>query len=154
MASEAAVREQSDIIDTAIVIKNIPFLYPEASFVTILFPQLSLVPPSAFNYHRKGSNGAFHGLAFANFCAPHDAQAAVNTLNNYELDGRRLRAELKKKRPTEETQRQLSIGGQDVQSPMQFVEWMRMASDIIDPLLRPSIVFPEPTIPTSQTSMS
>ena len=57
---------QSEIIDTAIVIKNIPFGYPEEDFVGKLFPSLGLVPPYAFNYHRNKSDRAFHGLAFAN----------------------------------------------------------------------------------------
>lgn len=35
---------ETDLIDTAIVIKNIPFAYPEEDFTTELFPQLGLVP--------------------------------------------------------------------------------------------------------------
>jgi RNA recognition motif-containing protein len=145
MALETAAGEQNNIIDTAIVIKNIPFEYPGESFVTELFPQLGLVRPYAFNYHRKQSDCVFHGLAFANFNESNDAQAAVDTLNNYELNGRKLRVELKKKQPPEEKQQQMSTGEQDVQSPMQFIEWMRMTSNIVDPLLRPRLVFPEPT---------
>lgn len=98
--------EPTDLIDTAIVIKNIPFGYPEEDFLSRLFPQLGLVPPYAFNYHRNKSDRAFHGLAFANFNASHEAQAAVDILNNYELEGRRLRVELKKRLPAEEEQRQ------------------------------------------------
>lgn len=98
--------EPTDLIDTAIVIKNIPFAYPEEDFLSRLFPQLGLVPPYAFNYHRNKSDRAFHGLAFANFNASHEAQAAVDILNNYELEGRRLRVELKKRLPAEEEQRQ------------------------------------------------
>ena len=97
---------QSELIDTAIVIKNIPFNYPEEDFVGKLFPQLGLVPPYAFNYHRNKSDRAFHGLAFANFNTANEAQAAVDGLNNYELDRRRLRVELKKRLPAEEEQRQ------------------------------------------------
>ena len=95
---------QSELIDTAIVIKNIPFSYPEEDFVSKLFPQLGLVPPYAFNYHRNKSDRAFHGLAFANFNTADEAQAAVDVLNNYELDRRRLRVELKKRLPAEEEQ--------------------------------------------------
>jgi RNA recognition motif-containing protein len=97
---------ESNLIDTAIVIKNIPFGYPEEDFVTKLFPQMGLVPPYAFNYHRNKGDRSFHGLAFANFNAPHEAQAAVNKLNNYDLDRRQLRVELKKRLPAEEEQRQ------------------------------------------------
>jgi RNA recognition motif-containing protein len=95
-----------EIIETAIVIKNIPFSYPEEDFLQKLFPQLGLVPPYAFNYHRNKVDGAFHGLAFANFQNANEAQKAVDVLNNYELERRRLRVELKKKLPAEEEQRQ------------------------------------------------
>ena len=95
-----------EIIETAIVIKNIPFSYPEEDFLQKLFPQLGLVPPYAFNYHRNKVDGAFHGLAFANFQNANEAQSAVDVLNNYELERRRLRVELKKKLPAEEEQRQ------------------------------------------------
>ena len=95
-----------DIIDTAIVIKNIPFTYPEESFLNKLFPELNLTPPYAFNYHRNRSDGSFHGLAFANFTNPHEALDAVNVLNNLELEGRQLKVELKKRLSPEEEQRQ------------------------------------------------
>jgi RNA recognition motif-containing protein len=95
-----------EIIETAIVIKNIPFSYPEEDFLQKVFPHLGLVPPYAFNYHRNKDDGAFHGLAFANFQNANEAQKAVDVLNNYELGRRRLRVELKKKLPAEEEQRQ------------------------------------------------
>src|SRR5271156_5215373 len=95
-----------DIIDTAIVIKNIPFTYPEESFLNKLFPDLNLTPPYAFNYHRNRADGSFHGLAFANFTNPNEALDAVNVLNNFELERRRLRVELKKRLSPEEEQRQ------------------------------------------------
>src|SRR5436190_2908835 len=101
-------QSSEQLIDTAIVIKNIPFAYPEEDFLTKLFPQLSLVSPYAFNYHRNKSDRAFHGLAFANFNAAHDAHAAVDVLNNFELGGRRLRVELKKKLPAEEERQKLA----------------------------------------------
>ena len=163
---------QSELIDTAIVIKNIPFSYPEEDFVGKLFPQLGLVPPYAFNYHRNRSDRAFHGLAFANFNTADDAQAAVDVLNNYELDRRRLRVELKKRLPAEEEQRQRlarqskrqltqqttpptgfqqpSIMGQEVQSP-QLVEAMPLVLDTLNPSLRPRIVYRGPPTPTPQT---
>src|SRR5271170_5974068 len=67
---------------------------------------MGLIPPYAFNYHRNKNDKSFHGLAFANFNSSTDAQAAVDVLNNYELDRRRLRVELKKRLPVEEEQRQ------------------------------------------------
>jgi RNA recognition motif-containing protein len=164
---------QSDLIDTAIVIKNIPFGYPEEDFLTKLFPQLGLAPPYAFNYHRNRNDGSFHGLAFANFNAPHEAQAAVDMLNNYELERRRLRVELKKKLPAEEEQRarlarqsrrqfsqqtpqstgftQSLMGSQEVLQPLQAVDPLPMASEILDPQLRPRIVPRGASTPTSQT---
>lgn len=147
------------MIDTAIVFKNIPFAYPEEDFTTKLFPQLGLVPPFAFNYHRTERGGAFHGLAFANFNAPHEAQAAVDALNNFELERRRLRVEFKKKLPAEEEERKrlekqsrrqrtyqsslpTTFGGQGggVGVEGQGIVAIPMARDILDPLIRPQIV--------------
>ena len=159
--------QSAELIDTAIVIKNIPFGYPEEDFVNRLFPQLGLVPPYAFNYHRNRSDRAFHGLAFANFNAAHEAQAAVDALNNYELDRRRLRVELKKRLPAEEERQKLarrqltsqtttSTGLQavtpDIQpTSSQPLESMPMASDILDPVLRPRILYRGPPTPTPHT---
>lgn len=162
------------LIDTAIVIKNIPFQYPEEDFVNKLFPHLGLIPPYAFNYHRNKNDRSFHGLAFANFNSPDDAQAAVDKLNNYELDRRRLRVELKKKLPAEEerqklarqtTRRQASPqaslslattfqqGGipQEIgqgSSGELVGEAMAMSYDILDPALRPKILYRGPPTPT------
>lgn len=174
MASE----DSTDIIDTAIVLKNIPFGYPEEAFLTTLFPQLGLVPPYAFNYHRNKNDRAFHGLAFANFNAPHEAQAAVDTLNNLELEGRRLRVELKKRLPAEEEQRQrlarqsrrqlaqpspivppppVNVFGTTSpvlpESQAQPLD-LPIASDILEPQLRPRIVFREAAPPTPEAGMS
>jgi RNA recognition motif-containing protein len=165
---------QTELIDTAIVIKNIPFSYPEEDFVSILFPQLGLVPPYAFNYHRNKSDRAFHGLAFANFNTANEAQAAVDVLNNYELDRRRLRVELKKRLPAEEEQRQRlarqskrqlthqttppagfqlqPMMGQEVQSP-QPVEAIPTGHDL-NPALRPRIVYQGPPTPTPQAGIA
>ena len=169
---------QSELIDTAIVIKNIPFGYPEEDFVSKLFPQLGLAPPYAFNYHRNRSDRAFHGLAFANFNAPHEAQAAVDTLNNFELSGRRLRVELKKRLPAEEEQRQrlarqsrrqlaqtasgtIGIQIQQMQQeghglplpPVGGQEGVRFVGELLDPQLRPRIVFKEPSTPSPKAGI-
>jgi len=172
-----AAEEESDLIDTAIVIKNIPFGYPEEDFAQRLFPQLGLVPPYAFNYHRNRSDGTFHGLAFANFNAPHEAQAAVDKLNNYELERRRLRVELKKKLPAEEEQRQRlarqsrrqvaqqSVPATEYTEPSMVIQddttaaiqagpSIEMSGNFLDPILRPRIVFREPSTPVSQSGMS
>jgi RNA recognition motif-containing protein len=172
---DSAESQSAELIDTAIVIKNIPFGYREEDFLNKLFPQLGLVPPYAFNYHRNKSDRAFHGLAFANFNAAHEAQAAVDVLNNFELDRRRLRVELKKRLPAEEerqreerqkiarqTRRQLTLqtttptGFQSVTPDIQPtsshpLEPMEMAPDILDPILRPRILYPGPPTPTPQT---
>jgi RNA recognition motif-containing protein len=135
--------EPSELIDTAIVIKNIPFRYPEEDFVSKLFPKLGLVQPHAFNYHRK-SGGVFHGLAFANFNTSHDARTTVDKLNNFKLEGRPLRVELKKRLPAEEEQwKRLAK-----QSSPQIMQ--QMAEDILHPSLRPRIVYHGPPTPTSQ----
>src|SRR5436305_1575696 len=182
---------ESELIDTAIVIKNIPFTYPEDDFLNKLFPQLGLIPPYAFNYHRNKNDKSFHGLAFANFNSSMDAQTAVDVLNNYELDRRKLRVELKKRLPAEEEQRQklarqtrrqfvqqtsppFGTGGgssgpppglqQSGQQQQQFsgqelgglhggLESMSMANDILDPSLRPFVVFHASTTPTQETGM-
>ena len=132
-----------DIIDTAIVIKNIPFTYPEDSFLNKLFPDLNLTPPYAFNYHRNRTDGSFHGLAFANFTNPNEALEAVNVLNNFELERRRLRVELKKRLSPEEEQRQRierqarrQVQGQQVQqSPSQISGQIRDSQQGVGPPL-------------------
>lgn len=160
---------QDVLIVTAIVIKNIPFKYPENDFIDKLFPSLKLVPPYAFNYHRNTSDGNFHGLAFANFITANEAQAAVEALNNYELNGRPLRVELKKRLSAEEEQRerlakqlerqrpcqdvpspiQQSMAGSRVQS--QQLDIMSNALHMLHPTLQPSIWYRELTAPTPQT---
>jgi RNA recognition motif-containing protein len=166
-----------EIIETAIVIKNIPFSYPEDDFLQKLFPQLGLVPPYAFNYHRNKVDRAFHGLAFANFQNASEAQKAVDVLNNYELERRRLRVELKKKLPAEEEQRQrlarqsrrqqlsttataglgtafgaLTIGSGGGSAGIQDVGYdgAPSAMDYLDPAIRPHIVY-RPTHTTPQS---
>ncbi len=136
--------EQSELIDTAIVIKNIPYQYPEEDFINKLFPELRLVPPYAFNYHRNKSSPAFQGLAFANFNTSDDARAAVDKLNNFELERRRLHVELKRRLPAEEEQRKRLAKRSNQQITAQM-------NDILDPALRPRVVYPGPPTPTPQT---
>jgi RNA recognition motif-containing protein len=121
---------------------------------------LGLVSPYAFNYHRNKSDHAFHGLAFANFNTADDAQTAVDKLNNYELDRRRLRVELKKRLPAEEEQRQ-RLGRQSNQqlthqmtpstTAAQSVEARLTALDILNPALQPRIIYREPPTLIPQT---
>jgi RNA recognition motif-containing protein len=159
---------QSEVIDTAIVIKNIPFAYPEEDFLNKLFSQLGLVPPHAFNYHRNKIDRVFHGLAFANFNTSNAAQAAIDVLNNYELEGRRLRVELKKRLSAEEEQRQrlarqskqqLALPTRVLSQSMmeQKVQSSESLEHIQNPALRPCIVYqrpPTPTTPTTQTGIT
>jgi len=167
-----------EIIETAIVIKNIPFSYPEEDFLQKLFPHLGLVAPYAFNYHRNKVDGAFHGLAFANFQNASEAQKAVDVLNNYELEHRRLRVELKKKLPAEEEQRQrlarqsrrqqistmpmggsgtafgamtIGSGGTSGLQELGF-DGATLSMDYLDPTIRPRIVY-RPTLSTPPTGM-
>jgi RNA recognition motif-containing protein len=158
---------QNELIDTAIVIKNIPFSYPEEDFVGKLFPQLRLVPPHAFNYHRNKSDRMFRGLAFANFNTANEAQAAIDGLNNYELYGRRLRVELKKRLSAEEEQRQRlarqskrQLAHQTTSSTgflEQTIQSSQSMEDIptnLNPALRPRIIHQEYSTPTSEIGVT
>ncbi|KAK5651969.1 hypothetical protein OQA88_11512 [Cercophora sp. LCS_1] len=92
----------SDLIPTAIVIKNIPFNV-RREMLTALLAELGLPQPYAFNYHFD--NGIFRGLAFANFQSPMDTQTVIEQLNGYEVQGRKLRVEYKKMLPEHERER-------------------------------------------------
>lgn len=56
---------------------------------------MSIPTPYAFNYHLD-AQGAFRGLAFANFRQSVDADAVVAALNGFDVQGRKLRVEYKK----------------------------------------------------------
>ncbi|KAK3314489.1 hypothetical protein B0H66DRAFT_481670 [Apodospora peruviana] len=92
----------SDLIPTAIVIKNIPFNVRK-EHLTELMSQLGLPQPYAFNYHFD--NGIFRGLAFANFQSPLDTQTVIEQLNGHDVQGRKLRVEYKKMLPEHERER-------------------------------------------------
>ncbi|KAL2174427.1 uncharacterized protein P884DRAFT_209017 [Thermothelomyces heterothallicus CBS 202.75] len=92
----------SDLIPTAIVIKNIPFNVRK-EMLTSIMSELGLPQPYAFNYHFD--NGIFRGLAFANFQSPVDTQTVIEQLNGYEVQGRKLRVEYKKMLPEHERER-------------------------------------------------
>ena len=92
----------SDLIPTAIVIKNIPFNVRK-EMLTSIMSDLGLPQPYAFNYHFD--NGIFRGLAFANFQSPIDTQTVIEQLNGYEVQGRKLRVEYKKMLPEHERER-------------------------------------------------
>ena len=157
-----------DLIDTAIVIKNIPFQYPEDDFTTKLFPELGLVPPYAFNYHRNKTGRLFRGLAFANFNAPHEAQAAVDALNNFRLETRPLLVELKKRLPAadEEQRRPTRRYGQlwhensfltTLQGGVRHggvVEGQQAGFEALDPAVRPQIISLVPVVETPPTGTS
>jgi len=83
-----------EIIPTAIVIKNIPFNVKRETLLDII-ASLSIPTPYAFNYHLD-QQGAFRGLAFANFRQSADADAVVVALNGFDVQGRKLRVEYKK----------------------------------------------------------
>lgn len=103
-----------EIIPTAIVIKNIPFNVKRETLLDIIVSclvpllfffshchsseikaSLSIPTPYAFNYHLD-QQGAFRGLAFANFRQASDADAVVVALNGFDVQGRKLRVEYKK----------------------------------------------------------
>jgi hypothetical protein len=91
-----------ELIPTAIVIKNIPFAVKKEQLVQLM-TDLRLPLPYAFNYHFD--NGVFRGLAFANFTTPEETAQVIDTMNHFELHGRKLRVEYKKMLPIAERER-------------------------------------------------
>ncbi|KAI9595417.1 hypothetical protein BDF19DRAFT_422710 [Syncephalis fuscata] len=92
----------SDIIPTAIVIKNIPFAMKRDQLIALL-DELCVPQPYALNYHFE--NGAFRGLAFANFRNSQEADLVVTRLDSHEYMGRKIKVEYKKVLPPEEAAR-------------------------------------------------
>ncbi|KAF2263931.1 hypothetical protein CC78DRAFT_263563 [Lojkania enalia] len=93
---------EDDLIPTAIVIKNIPFAVKKEQLVQLM-TDLRLPLPYAFNYHFD--NGVFRGLAFANFTTAEETAQVIETMNHFELSGRKLRVEYKKMLPLAERER-------------------------------------------------
>lgn len=93
---------EDELIMTAIVIKNIPFAVKKEQLVQLM-TDLRLPLPYAFNYHFD--NGVFRGLAFANFTTAEETAVVIETMNHYELQGRKLRVEYKKMLPLAERER-------------------------------------------------
>ncbi|KAF2868511.1 hypothetical protein BDV95DRAFT_609987 [Massariosphaeria phaeospora] len=91
-----------ELIPTAIVIKNIPFAVKKEQLVQLM-TDMRLPLPYAFNYHFD--NGVFRGLAFANFTTAEETAAVIDTMNHFELHGRKLRVEYKKMLPLAERER-------------------------------------------------
>ncbi|GAA5873029.1 hypothetical protein JCM8547_000010 [Rhodosporidiobolus lusitaniae] len=106
------VNEDGDeIIETAIVIKSIPFSAQKEELLAAM-ADLHLPPPFAFNFHYDVSSHPsshpshhlssssqqpqFRGLAFANYSSYPEAALTVSALNGYTFQGRKLRAEFKK----------------------------------------------------------
>ncbi|KAI8873423.1 hypothetical protein GQ42DRAFT_117962, partial [Ramicandelaber brevisporus] len=83
-------------INTAIVVKNIPFALQRDDLIHHII-SLGLPSPVALNYHLD--NGTFRGLCFANFRTPQETELVMSILNGHEIDGRRLRVEYKKIQP-------------------------------------------------------
>ncbi|GAA5940923.1 hypothetical protein JCM3775_006849 [Rhodotorula graminis] len=85
-----------DIIETAIVIKNIPFACPKEQLLNIM-SSLALPAPFAFNYHYAPEDPtSFRGLAFANYRDGHEAGVVRAAMDGLEIMGRKLRCEFKK----------------------------------------------------------
>ncbi|GAA5872959.1 hypothetical protein JCM16303_006893 [Sporobolomyces ruberrimus] len=98
--------DDDEIIETAIVIKSIPFSCPKDQLLGLM-GSLQLPAPLAFNYHydlslnpasqqQEPRQDQFRGLAFANFRNGEEARIVVCALNGFEFMGRKLRAEFKK----------------------------------------------------------
>ncbi|KAL2350310.1 putative R3H domain protein [Cryomyces antarcticus] len=94
--------QDEDLIPTAIVIKNIPFAVKKESLVQLM-SDMRLPLPYAFNYHFD--NGVFRGLAFANFTSAEETAVVIESMNHFELQGRKLRVEYKKMLPLAERER-------------------------------------------------
>ncbi|KAF9555275.1 hypothetical protein EC968_009019, partial [Mortierella alpina] len=94
--------EHVDTIPTAIVIKNIPFSVKRDSLLAIL-DNLDIPKPYAFNYHFD--NGIFRGLAFANYRTAEEADLVFQSVNGFEVSGRKLRVEYKKVMPAAEQEK-------------------------------------------------
>ncbi|KAH8555775.1 hypothetical protein BGW37DRAFT_147385 [Umbelopsis sp. PMI_123] len=111
--SNASYPDPSDIIPTAIVIKNIPFSVKKDALMGIL-NSLDIPQPYAFNYHFD--NGVFRGLAFANYRNPQETDIVVQALNGLELGGRKLRVEYKKVLPGQE--KEAFYNNEDIPEPL------------------------------------
>jgi hypothetical protein len=94
--------DSDQLIPTAIVIKNIPFAVRKEQLAHLM-TELKLPQPYAFNYHFDG--GIFRGLAFANFSTPEETRLVIDTMNGYDVQGRKLRVEYKKMLPEAERER-------------------------------------------------
>jgi RNA recognition motif-containing protein len=94
--------DNEELIPTAIVIKNIPFAIKREQLTDVM-SEMHLPLPYAFNYHFD--NGVFRGLAFANFSSPEETALVIETMNQMELQGRKLRVEYKKMLPLQERER-------------------------------------------------
>lgn len=86
-------------IPTALVLKNIPFAVKKEQIIEMMCEK-GLPLPYAFNYHFD--NGLFRGLAFAYFTTPEEASVVINTLNQIDLIGKKLRVAYKKMLPFRE----------------------------------------------------
>lgn len=102
MPQQLGGEEHVDTIPTAIVIKNIPFSVKRDSLLGIL-DNLDIPKPYAFNYHFD--NGIFRGLAFANYRTAEEADMVFQSVNGFEVSGRKLRVEYKKVMPAAEQEK-------------------------------------------------
>ncbi|KAF9961116.1 hypothetical protein BGZ72_004880 [Mortierella alpina] len=102
MQQQQQGEEHVDTIPTAIVIKNIPFSVKRDSLLAIL-DNLDIPKPYAFNYHFD--NGIFRGLAFANYRTAEEADLVFQSVNGFEVSGRKLRVEYKKVMPAAEQEK-------------------------------------------------
>ncbi|EPE29713.1 RNA-binding, RBD [Glarea lozoyensis ATCC 20868] len=95
-------RESDEFIPTAVVIKNIPFAFRKEQFIALV-SEMRLPLPYALNYHFD--KGVFRGLAFANFSSAQETRLFIDSMNEREVQGRRLRVEHKSMLPVEERER-------------------------------------------------
>lgn len=101
-ATKQPETSEDETIPTAIVIKNIPFSLKKESLMEI-FVTMDAPRPYALNYHFD--QGVFRGLAFANFYTVDETRRVLMMLNGIDVQGRKLRVELKRLLPAAEREK-------------------------------------------------
>ena len=178
-----------EVIPTAIVIKNIPFNVKRETLLDIIVrflffspapppllvadglsyfqASLSIPTPYAFNYHLD-QQGAFRGLAFANFRQAADADAVVAALNGFDVQGRKLRVEYKKVLQAGEKERierekairrmrSMQLEKEQTSATLQYDDYGTLSSSAFSPPQRSfsasSAVYQQPYSPPSVSPM-
>lgn len=81
--------------DTILVLKNLPFALKQDELQEILM-QMNTTAPQSINLHFD-NNGVFRGMAFIKYRGLDDAIKVYDNLNGYDVHGRKVRVEYKRK---------------------------------------------------------